>query len=91
MTFYVFLRHRVCLVDHVDLIYSWYSCGKVLGLPPHCPWVSIVVLFPPLHVGHPLRFVPVRAKFGGGAAAWVAWVLAAPGTQGIWQLGQQEI
>jgi len=33
----------------------------------------------------------VRAKFGGGAAAWVAWVLAAPDTQGNWQLGQQEI
>ena len=61
MIFYQFHRHRVCLVDHVDLIYSWYSCGKVLGLPPHCPWVSIVVLFPPLHVGHPLGFAPEAA------------------------------
>ena len=34
---------------------------------------------------------PVRARCGGGAAAWVAGVLAAPGTQGSWQLGQPEI
>ena len=32
-----------------------------------------------------------RDRCGGGAAAWVARVLAAPGTQGGWQLGQQEI
>ena len=36
-------------------------------------------------------FALVRARCGGGAAAWVAGVLAAPGTQGGWQLGQQEI
>ena len=36
-------------------------------------------------------FAPVRARCGGGAAAWVAGVLAAPGTQGGWWLGQQEI
>ena len=63
--------------------------------------VSIVVLFPPLHVGRPggfapeaaleeLGFAPVRARCGGGAAAWVAGVLAAPGTPGSWHLGQQE-
>ena len=28
---------------------------------------------------------------GGGATAWVTGVLAAPGTQRSWQLGQQEI
>jgi len=60
-----------------------------------------VVLFPPLHVGHPLglllrlpgrlQFAPVRAKCGGGGALWVAAVLIAPGTQGSWWLGQQEI
>ena len=33
----------------------------------------------------------MRARCGGGAAAWVAGVLAAPGTQGGWRLGQQEI
>ena len=38
-----------------------------------------------------LGFAPVRARCGGGAAAWVAGVLAAPGTQGSWRLGQQEM
>ena len=33
----------------------------------------------------------MRARRGDGAAAWVVGVLAAPGTQGSWQLGQQEI
>ena len=67
---------------------------------PHCPWISIPVLFPPLHVGRPWGLLlslpwgawiaPVRARCGGGAAAWVTGVLAAPGTQGGWRLGQQE-
>ena len=34
---------------------------------------------------------PVRARCGGGAAAWVSGALAAPGTQGSWRRGQQEI
>ena len=34
---------------------------------------------------------PVRARCGSGAAAWVAGVLAAPGPQGGWRLGQQKI
>ena len=35
MTLYIFHRHRVCLVDWVDLIWSLYcSGGKVLGLLP---------------------------------------------------------
>ena len=38
-----------------------------------------------------LGFAPVRARCGGDAAAWVARVLAALGTQGSWRLGQQEI
>ena len=50
-------------------------------------------------MARPLGFAPeaaledlaVRARCGGGAAAWVAGVLAAPGTQGGWRLGQQEI
>ena len=68
----------------------------------HCPWVSIVVLCLPLDMGHPLEFVPevalgelgfapVRVRYGDGTAAWVAGVLAAPGTQGNLWLGQQEI
>ena len=38
-----------------------------------------------------LGFAPVRARCGRGAAACVAGFLAAPGTQGSWRLGQQEI
>ena len=34
---------------------------------------------------------PCKGQCGGGAAAWVTGVLAAPGTQGGWRLGQQEI
>ena len=50
-TFYIFHRHRVYLVDHMDLICSFTAGGKVLGLLPypHCPWVSNVVLFPHLN------------------------------------------
>ena len=33
---------------------------------------------------------PCEARCGGAAAAWVTGVLAAPGTQGGWWLGQQE-
>ena len=33
----------------------------------------------------------MRARCGGGAAAWVVGVLAAPGIQGSWWLGQQRI
>ena len=49
-------------------------------------------LFPPLCVAHPLGFAPEAAledwgcpcegRCGGGAAAWAAGVLAAPGPQG---------
>ena len=51
-------------------------------------------------MGRPLEFAPevamealdeVRAKCGGGAAAWVSGLLAATSTQRSWWLGQQEI
>ena len=37
--------------------------GNILGLlaQPHCTGVSIVVLFPPLHVGRPLGLAPEAA------------------------------
>jgi len=38
-----------------------------------------------------LGSAPVMASCGGSTAAWVAGVLEAPGTQGSWWLGQQEI
>jgi len=57
---------------------STSACGSSTGV---CSW------------GCPggLWFAPVRTRCGGGAAAWVTRVLAAPGTQGSWQPGQQEI
>ena len=64
MSFYVFHRHRVCLVDPVDLIcslYSWWQGFGSSSLPHTAPWVSIVILFPPLHVGRPLGFAPEAA------------------------------
>ena len=67
MIFYVFHRHKVCLVDCVDLICSLYSCWEGFGsstlatLPLCFNFIEIeteVVLFPPLHVGRPLGFAP---------------------------------
>ena len=104
MTFYLFHRCIVCLVDPVDLIcslHSWWegfgssslatlplgficgfistsACGSSTGV---CFWGCLAEL----------GFSPVRARCGGGAAAWVSGVLAAPGTQESWWLGQQEI
>ena len=53
-------RHRVCLVDCVDLICSLYSWWEGFGSSSLAtlPWVSIVVLFPPVHVGRPLGLAP---------------------------------
>ena len=57
---------------------STSTCGSFTGV---CSW------------GCPggLGSAPVRARCRGGAAAWVAVFLVAPGTQGSWWLGQQEI
>ena len=63
MTFYIFHRYRVCLVDRVDLIcslLSWWEGFRSSSLAT-LPWVSVVVLFPPLHVGGPLGFAPAAA------------------------------
>ena len=104
ITFYIFHRHRVYLVDCLDLICSLYSwqegfasfslvtlplgfncgfiftsaCGSSTGV---CSWSC---------PGGP-GLAPVRARCGGGAAAWVTGVVAAQGTQGSWRLGKQEI
>jgi len=92
MSFYVFHRYRVCLIDRVDLICSLYKWWKGFGssslatlpLGFHCGFISTCVCGPSTGVcswGCPggLGFVPVRARCGGGAAAWVAGLLAAPG------------
>ena len=92
MFFYIFHRHRVCLVDCVDLICTLYSWWEGFGSSPLAT----------LHMGFNCGFISTSACRsstgvcsqgcpGGGAAAWVTGVLVAPGTQGSWQLGQQEI
>ena len=97
-------RHRVCLVDHVDIICSLYSWREGFGssslatlpLGSNCDFISTSICGSSTGVcswvcpGR-LGFAPVRARCGGSAAAWVTGVLAAPGTQGSWRLGQQEI
>ena len=58
MAFYIFHRHRVCLVDLVDLFCSLYSWWEGFGssFSATLPLGSIVVLFPSLHVGCLLWF-----------------------------------
>ena len=103
MTFYIFHRHRVCLVDPVDLmcnLYSWWegfgsSSLAALPLGFNCGFISTSACGSSTGVcswGCPggLGFAPVRVRCGGGAAAWVRGVQEVPGTQGSWQLGQQE-
>ena len=99
MSFYIFHRHRVCLVDRVELIcslYSWWEgCGSsslaTLPLGFNCGFISTSACGWSTGVcsrGCPggLGFAPVRARCGGGAAAWVAgfWqqVLRGLGSQG---------
>ena len=102
MSFYIFHRHSVCLVDCVDLIcslYSWWegfgsSSLATLPLGFNCGFISacgsstgVCSCSCPGGLG----FASVRARCGGGVAAWVVGVLAASGTQGSLRLGQQEI
>ena len=70
MAFNIFHTHRVYLVHRVDVIVACTAGGKVLGLlpEPHCRWVSLVVLFLPLHVGRPLGFAPEAALEDMGLA-----------------------
>ena len=104
MSFHIFHSHRACLVDSVDLtcsMYSWWesfgsfslatlSMGFKYGFISTSAWgLSTGVCSWGCPGG--LGSAPVRVRCGGGAAAWVTGVLAAPGTQGSWQVGQQEI
>ena len=104
MIFDTFHRHRLCLVGRVDLtgsLCSWWegfgsSSLATLPLGFTCGFISTSACGSSTGIcswGCPggLGFAPVRARCGGGAGAWVAGVLAAPGTQGAWRLGQQEI
>ena len=103
MAFYIFHRHRVCQIDHVDLMCSLYSGWEgfesssftTLPLGFNCGFISTSIcgLSPGVcSPGFPggLGFAPVRGRCGGGAAAWVAGVLAAPQLSGGWRLGQQK-
>jgi len=60
MSFYIFRRHKVCLVDHVDLICSLYSWWEGFGSSSLAilPLGFICDLFPPLHVVCPQGFAP---------------------------------
>ena len=104
MTSYIFHRHTVYLADRVDLIYSlcswWEGFGSsslaTLPLGFNCGFISTSTSGSSTGVCSGvcpggLGFAPVKARCGGGVAAWVAGVLAAPGTQRSWRLGQQEI
>ena len=103
VSFYKFCRHRVGLVDHVDLICSLYSSWEGFGsslakllLVFNCGFISISACGSSTEVCSwgcigGLGSAPVSTRCGGGAATWVAGVLAAPGTQGSWWLGQEEI
>ena len=68
VSFYVFHRHTVCLVDRGFNLQLVQLVGRfwVFFLSHTAHWVSIVVLFPPLHVGHPLGFAPEAALEGLG-------------------------
>ena len=88
-------------MDLICSLYSWWedfvsSSLATLPLGFNCGFISTSACGSPTGVCSwgflgGLGFALVRARFAGGAAAWVAGVLAAPGTQGSWWLGQQEI
>ena len=96
-------RHSVCLVGRVDLMCSCTAGGKVWvfflshSAPGFQLWFYSHLYMWVGHWGLLLRLpcrtwvCPCEGRCAGGAAAWVAAVLAAPGTQGRWWLGQQDI
>ena len=99
----IYSRYSVCLVDRMDLIcslYSWWEgFGSSLATPRlgfNCGFISTSACGSSTGVcswGFPggLGFAPVRSRCGGGAAAWVTGVLAAPGIQRGWRLRHWEI
>ena len=96
MSFYILHRHRICLADCVDLIcglYSWWegfgsSSLATLSLGFNGGFTSTSACGASTGVcscGCPggLGSAPVRARYGGGAAACGSGVLAAPGPRGV--------
>ena len=67
-------------------LYSWWEAFGSSSLAT-LPLVSIVVLFPPLHVGRPLRFSSWGRPEGLGLPLWGpgAEVVQLLGSQGFWQ------
>ena len=88
---FIYSVDRVCLVNRVDLVFSLYSCCEGFGsaLVFNCGFVSTCACGS--STGVCSWGCPGGLGCGGVAAAWVAGVLAAPGTQESWGLGQQEI
>ena len=103
MAFYIFHTHRVCLVEcgfnlqPVQLVRRFWVFFLSRIAPGFQFWFYSHLCMGVVHWGLLLSLpwgawiAPVRARGGGGAAAWVAGVLAAPGPQGGWRLGQQEM
>ena len=86
---FIYSTDRVCLVDCVDLIcclYKWWEGFGSSSLVT-LPWVSIVVLFPPLHGDCPLEFAPEAALEDLGLPLWGSGVEVVQllGLQGFWQ------
>jgi len=87
----IFHRHRVCLVDRVDLIcnlYSWWegfgsSSLATLPLGFNCGWNWTTLL----HMGHPLGFAPEAALENLGLPLWGSGVQVVQllGLQELWQ------
>ena len=104
VSFYIFHRHGICLVDHVDLIcslYSWWEGLGVFFLSHTAPGFQLLFYFHlcmwVMHWGLFLR-LPWKTwdcPYEGQIWRWCSClghrVLAAPSTHGGWRLGQQEI
>ena len=104
LSFYIFHRYKVCLVDPVDSIcnfYHWWEGLRFssLATPPmgfNCAFISTFVFDSSTGVcswGCPrgLGSAPGRSGCGGAGTAWLAGALAVAATQGSQQLEQQGI
>ena len=99
MAFYIFHRHslpswsrrfNLQLVQLVGRFWVFILCHSAPGFQLWFYFhLCMCVSSWGCHGG--LGFAPVRARCGGGAAAWVTGVLAAPGTQGCWWLEKKGI
>ena len=89
MTFYIFHKHRVCLVDHVDLICSlcsWWEGFESSSLAT-VPLSFNNSFISPLHVCCPLGFASEAALEDLGLPLWGPGVEVVQllGLQGFWQ------